>query len=295
MRSSRERCAGFPERNRLSRLKRGRAPPRLTPVICPRLDAPIVLAHGLFGFTRIGLGRWTLAVYFRDIPELLRAAGNRVLVSRVHPTAGVARRAWKLKQRIETAFPDESVHIIGHSMGGLDARMLLADPSWRRRVLSLTTIGTPHLGSSLADVSRLRMVKIYRMLERVGLDHNGFFDVTRKISRERHERLPLPDDIPCFSIAGTPSQWDVSRPLKRFHEALLEWEGPNDGLVSVESAEAFGTPLPSWPLDHFHQLNWFNPPVPVLPLYADLLVRLAALGFGDEAAAEVVEEAPTFD
>ena len=24
------------------------------PILCPRLDAPIVLAHGLFGFRRIG-------------------------------------------------------------------------------------------------------------------------------------------------------------------------------------------------------------------------------------------------
>ena len=38
-------------------------------MMCPRLHAPIVLAHGLFGFDQIALGRLTLATYFRGIPE----------------------------------------------------------------------------------------------------------------------------------------------------------------------------------------------------------------------------------
>ena len=87
----------------------------------PRLNAPIVLAHGLFGFTRIGLGRITLTPYFRSIPELLRGAGNRVLVTRVPSIAGVEHRAGRLGEQIFKAFPDEPVHLIGHSMGGLDA------------------------------------------------------------------------------------------------------------------------------------------------------------------------------
>ena len=109
------------------------------------LKAPIVLAHGLFGFTQIGLGRLTFASYFRGIPQWLRAAGNRVVVTRVPAIAGVEQRALSLGQQIETAFPGEPVHVIGHSMGGLDARVLLANPTSSGKILSLTTIGTPHL------------------------------------------------------------------------------------------------------------------------------------------------------
>src|SRR5262245_18864315 len=58
-----------------------------------RLDAPIVLAHGLAGFSRIGMGRLTLTTYFRGVPEALLAAGNRVLVTRVAPIAGAAGAA----------------------------------------------------------------------------------------------------------------------------------------------------------------------------------------------------------
>ena len=89
----------------------------LTPA-CPRLRAPIILAHGLFGFRRIGVGPLTLTWYFRGIPGILQAAGNRVLVTRGHPPAGVARRAKKLGEQILQTVPDEPVHLIGHSMGG---------------------------------------------------------------------------------------------------------------------------------------------------------------------------------
>ena len=145
-----------------------------------RLQAPIILAHGLFGFSRIALGPLTLTSYFRGIPEALRAAGNSVLVTRVHPIAGVEFRAERLGDRILRAFPEEPVHIIGHSMGGLDARRLLTDPYWRKRVLSLTTIGTPHLGTYLADFAKLRVGRVYRLLEMMGLDPPGFVDITRR-------------------------------------------------------------------------------------------------------------------
>ncbi|MBV8269797.1 MAG: hypothetical protein JO252_26030, partial [Planctomycetaceae bacterium] len=134
-------------RARVSMLGRSATPSlRQTPSMCVRLQAPIVLAHGLFGVGPVGVGRLRFASYFRGIPEFLRAGGNRVVVTRVPPIAGVKTRARRLGEQVEAAFPGEPVHIIGHSMGGLDARQLLADPAWSGRILSLTTIGTPHLG-----------------------------------------------------------------------------------------------------------------------------------------------------
>jgi triacylglycerol lipase len=264
------------------------ASPDGIPTMVARLQAPIVLAHGLFGFTRIGLGPLTLTTYFRGIPDYLRAAGNRVLVTRVHPIAGVEFRSQRLGFRILTAFPNEPVHIVGHSMGGLDARRLLAEPFWRKRILSLTTVGTPHLGTHLADFARLRVGRVYRLLESLRIDQRGFLDITRRSARRFHRKHGLPGDIPCFSLAGDPPAREVTWPLKRLHELMQELEGPNDGLVSAASARAFGTPLDDWPADHLRQMNWMTLPVqesvcpPIPELYARILDNLASLGLGAE-------------
>ena len=259
-----------------------------------RLDAPIVLAHGLGGFSRIGVGPVTFATYFRGIPQAMQSAGNRVLVTRVPPLAGVDRRAHRLGEQIEEALGDQPVHLIGHSMGGLDSRRLLTDPAWRGRILSLTTIGTPHLGSWLADFAKLRVGRIYRLLERMGVDPRGCVDVTRGEAGRFHDRNPAPSDVPCFSVAGEPIEDSVCWPLRRFHAILSELDGPNDGLVSTESAVAFGTPLPVWPADHLRQMNWlvngwahYIGPLP-LELYAQVIAHLASLGFGRETSPEDV-------
>jgi triacylglycerol lipase len=265
-----------------------------------RLDAPIVLAHGLFGFTRIGIRNWTFSAYFRGIPAALEAAGNRVLVTRVPPIAGVEERARRLGMQIDRAFPGQRVHLIGHSMGGLDARRLLAEPAWHDRVLSLTTIATPHLGTTVADFAKLRVGRVFRLMSSLGIDPQGCLDVTRRSARRFHRMHPEPTDIPCFCIAGDPPANAISWPLRRIHSALEELEGPNDGLVSVASATAFGTPLPAWPLDHLRQLNWLLPgdlkteiPAPsAIGYYTLFVTHLASLGFGfDSPTSHAVEHA----
>ena len=44
-----------------------------TLVAVPKLRAPIVLVHGLFGFDRLKLAGWTLANYFSNLPDFLAA------------------------------------------------------------------------------------------------------------------------------------------------------------------------------------------------------------------------------
>src|SRR6185437_38141 len=90
-----------------------------------KLQAPIVLVHGLFGFDRLRLGGWTVMSYFPRIPEYLTEAGNRVLVPSLPPMSGIAERAAQLKAFLDRESPHEPVHLIGHSMGGLDCRYLV--------------------------------------------------------------------------------------------------------------------------------------------------------------------------
>jgi triacylglycerol lipase len=85
-----------------------------------------------------------------------------VFVCEVHPTASIRRRAAKLAALMRASCTTDGgpIHIVGHSTGGLDAR-LVASPSshlsddpdllgWMPRLCSVTTINTPHYGTPLA-------------------------------------------------------------------------------------------------------------------------------------------------
>ena len=190
-----------------------------------RLQAPIVLAHGLFGFSRIGIGPLTLTSYFRGIPQALRDAGNRVSGHARAPDRvdRLPRPAARLSH--PDKLPDEPVHVIGHSMGGSTPAGCSPSPAGAKRILSLMTIGSPHQGTIIADFAKLKVGRIFRLLSAPGIDHRGCLDVTRRAARHFHRMYPQPDDLPCFSLAGEPTAEDVAWPLHRLFEALQEMEG----------------------------------------------------------------------
>src|SRR5205814_7845008 len=86
----------------------------------------------MFGFARLAsfeyFGHLAAAV-----EEAFRARERDVAVHicQVHPTASIRRRAAKLALMVaSTSDGDGPIHIVGHSTGGLDAR-LVASPSVR--------------------------------------------------------------------------------------------------------------------------------------------------------------------
>ena len=114
----------------------------------------IVLAHGFDASTT---NRWS----FYKVEDKLRADGHVVHSAQVSPYKGVPARAAQLATHVDAAIREcrarqgcdaSKVHIIAHSMGGLDARYLIAKLGYGDRVASLTTVSTPHRGSNIADV-----------------------------------------------------------------------------------------------------------------------------------------------
>lgn len=255
-------------------------------MIAPKLRSPIVLVHGLFGFDRLKLCGLTLASYFPGIPDFLRAAGNRVLVPRLSPTAGVVERAAQLKAFLDRESPGEPVHLLAHSMGGLDSRYLIARLGMAKHVLTLTTLGTPHRGTAFADWGISRFERLVKPLLRLlGVPTQGFYDVTTASCRRFNEEVPDAPNVRYFSVAGRHASWDLNP------EWLLPWgivykaEGDNDGVVSVKSA-TYGETSEVWEGDHLSLVNWFNPLArhrglfrDPAPRYAALVARLADLGY----------------
>jgi triacylglycerol lipase len=248
----------------------------------PKLRAPVVLVHGLFGFSQFRVAGFTLANYFPGIPEFLAAPGNRILLASLSPTKGVADRAAELKTFIEKESPSEPVHILAHSMGGLDSRYLIAQLGMAAKVLSLTTIGTPHRGSTFADWGIRRLARLVKpVLEILDLPHQAFYDLTTSRCQEFNQTTPNAPGVRYFSVAGRhPKNTWLAR-MQLLHTFVHVTEGPNDGIVSLESAK-WGESFEEWEGDHLSLVNWPDPTGPSVdrkPDYARLLGRLADEGF----------------
>ena len=106
----------------------------------------IVLAHGFIG---------SIDSFDPAIVAALQADGFYVLRDSVPPVESVATRAAALSAQLNAFIATnrlDAVHIIAHSMGGLDSRYLLSTIG-ASKVKSLTTLSTPHRGSPLADLA----------------------------------------------------------------------------------------------------------------------------------------------
>jgi triacylglycerol lipase len=255
-------------------------------MIIPKLRSPVVLVHGLLGFAHVDLCGWTLACYFPGIPELLRKPGNRVLLASLSPTGGVAERAAELKTFLDREVPHEPVHLLGHSMGGLDARYLVSRLGMADRVLTLTTLGTPHRGTAFADWGVRRLARLVRpTLAWFRINAQAFYDLTTARCKEFNQQVPDHPRVRYFSVAGRFESHLFSPEWHLPSSIVSQAEGPNDGVVSLASA-TYGESTDVWEGDHLSLANWTNPVAWAggtwrdrAPDYARLVRRLADEGY----------------
>jgi triacylglycerol lipase len=114
---------------------------------------PIVLAHGAFGFRSVRLLGVDILDYWYDLDTALSECGGaEVFVTQVSPSNSTEVRGEQLLSQVRAVLAKTGaakVNIIGHSMGGLDARYVMnVRPDL---VASVTTIGSPHKGSETFD------------------------------------------------------------------------------------------------------------------------------------------------
>jgi triacylglycerol esterase/lipase EstA (alpha/beta hydrolase family) len=128
--------------------------------------APIVLAHGYLGFGALGPLN-----YFNNVATILKAAGaTQVFAPDVAPKGNLDTRSQELATAIKSRFPGQRVHVIAHSMGGLDARWLINKGA--TNIASLTTLGSPFRGTLVADIvadpPSLLQVNVAKLLAAIG-------------------------------------------------------------------------------------------------------------------------------
>ena len=243
--------------------------------LCAGMDGarpPIVLAHGFLGFESLKLGPFQLS-YFGPVAALLRAQGHtRILAPTVPPTGSVHRRAERLLEAIhqwDERRSGERVVLIGHSMGGLDARYLCSRLGGDSLVSTVMTVGTPHRGSMLSDLNlhAARAMGLEKALLTLTQRQKTFWTrllhglpasgqvLTRAGAAEFNDSTPDAADVLYYSIGGDRGSTKRTTPsLKLFHLYMRATEGANDGLVSVQSAR-WGEDLGVMDADHMQQVS----------------------------------------
>lgn len=217
----------------------------------------LVFASGFLAPQRI------LAVdYFRDLPARYPDA----LFPAVPVNGHIADRAPILAQQILQRFPSGEIHVIAHSMGGLDSRFLLSNNllGLADRVVSLSTVSTPHRGSPIADVilglaPEIDAKPVQILLERFSSIGSGALnDLTTTAAAKFNQENPDQPHVRYLSYFGCGR---ISLALRPTYE-LIRWRGStedektNDGVVSLSSARwPADLTEPAWPADHLAQIG----------------------------------------
>jgi triacylglycerol lipase len=251
---------------------------------------PIVLVHGIANPNSLAwfiqrvdiplLGSFETLPYFNGIAEHLAKNGfEQILVPNIDFSAPSARRAETLQNAVEPYLAEtgaEKVHLIAHSMGGLDSRRMIVELGMANRVASLTTIGTPHNGTILADdVIDNRggdeLIRAARAL--VNFDLEGGRDLRVDVCKQLNEQLAgaeAQNDVVYKTYSSQPAAPVPLLPFGLTYELIAEKEGPSDGLVPVSSQkwttliEGDGrqktVEQKDFPInaDHLNQMGWWK-------------------------------------
>ncbi len=250
-----------------------------------QLKHPLVMIHGLGA-----KGTYGPVDYFYGLPKRFREAGNEVFIADLTAWQTIEHRAEELKKQIDRAFPDRQVNLIGHSMGGLDARYLTSRLGFAERVASVTTVGTPNKGNLLADLAlgyipEAAFEAVDFLLAFFQSTSRAFHQMTSKHHAEIFAReVPDMPGVGYFSATSTITAPLIKHALPIFwlsSTVLQKLEGDNDGFVSVESSK-WGEHICTYNGDHYGQIGQFLGHSRGLDHYAffdEILGRLHKEGF----------------
>ena len=206
---------------------------------------PIVLIHGA-GFRDL---KWP--VYWGRIPAALEKRGATIRYGLQDCWGSVEANADAIAERIDQILAEtgsKKVNLIAHSKGGLDARRVASSRRCGDRIASITTIATPHRGCKTLDrlfrapqpLWNAAAFAVNNWIRVVGDRKPDFLALCRGMTTEGMRRFNEENpDVPGIFYQSYACV--MSGPLSDLNLSTANWivgriEGPNDGLVSVESA-----------------------------------------------------------
>jgi triacylglycerol lipase len=210
---------------------------------------PVIFVHGIAYRDDVGV-----LPYWSHIPKVLRKHGAKVYLSHTQAFNSHIDNSILLKYRIldilETTGA-EKVNIIAHSKGGLEARWMISRLNMADKVASLSTIASPHKGSSVADsiLKTLKMKGKTRLVVKIVEFYASAIGDREPNVLEAAENLTVEymnhfnGSVPKMENVYYQSYGCVMNPdyplkyLLRAQNLLSEKEGDNDSQVSIESAK----------------------------------------------------------
>lgn len=269
---------------------------------------PILLMHGLSGADTI-FGQ----DYFYKVTDTLREAGLEVESPGVAAFDDSFARSFEWSGTVDDllARGHRRVNLFGHSQGGIDARVL-ASPAGRNRgevIASVTTLGTPHRGTPIADLVLRAFdgglvdeaafdvaVALFAAILGLQSDDPGFVPAMEQLAESTME-------VQDVDLVDHPDTWYgswigrscgileptcIDRMDGEIVDVLLSasylliWPRQNDGLVPVDS-QVHGVELGTLPTDHADEIGQIGDEIPApfdhLAFYLSEADRLEALGF----------------
>ncbi len=218
--------------------------------------------------------------YFRRIRPYLQSHGYTVEHTHTGFAEDIRIRADRLAATILLVTQKHNaakVHLIGHSMGGLDARYTAVNtPHISDKIATITTIGTPHHGTSFADYAlRLGADELIALGKQLFcIDFRGFLTITTHAMQtfnENGRNHEAQNNITYFTYTAHQQKENIFFPLQDAWTHVAQAEGDNDGLVSVTSqawdAQINGDdgtrktiqqrrfPVPT---DHLNEVGWWD-------------------------------------
>lgn len=252
------------------------------------LKFPILFCHG-FG----SLASLVKRSPMDEICMLYRSHGIVSFAPNIVPynTIRIRAEAWcRMIDAIIKQTGADKVNIIAHSMGGLDMRYAISHLGVSDYVSSLTTISTPHRGTSLAEwalktPSRVKDL-LADMLNWLGNSlypkiRSDVLSATEELTREYvrmnfNENTPDIGGVQYYSYsaaAGKGTDLPINRILKPFNNHIYREEGLNDGFVSEVSSH-WGEFLGQTSLSHIEQIK-VNLPVDHEPIWEAFWIDVA--------------------
>lgn len=234
-----------------------------------RLRHPVLLCHGYGALVSL-----VKPSPLYDVAMLMRRHNVLAFAPNIVPYAKIETRAERWVSIIHKIIDQTGalkLNIVAHSMGGLDMRYAISQLDAAPQVDSLTTVCSPHRGSSLAELGlnapETIRNKLGDFLDWMGnhvypgdtSDALGSVEqLTRTYITERfNPQVPDVPDIPYYSYSGCVGK-GTDHPItviSRYqNNHVFAQEGPNDGMVSIESAR-WGEYIKTINLSHIEQMN----------------------------------------